>query len=80
MLPGFLPQLSCPVVMIHSPGFGIPGAAQLQICHYGQCDCCDDQGIMNIYHDLDIRCHGAVRSWEEEYDESVYCLATDKVN
>ena len=29
MLPGFLPQLSCPVVMIHSPGFGIPGVAQL---------------------------------------------------
>jgi len=28
----------------------------------------------------DTRCRGAVRSWEEEYDESVYCLATDKVN
>ena len=25
------------------------------------------------------RCRGAVRSWEEEYDESVYCLATDRV-
>ena len=29
MLPGFLPQLSCPVVMIHSPGFGTLGAEQL---------------------------------------------------
>jgi len=28
----------------------------------------------------DTRCCSAVRSWEEEYDESVYCLATDKVN
>jgi len=28
----------------------------------------------------DTRCRSAVRSWEEEYDESVYCLATDKVN
>ena len=27
----------------------------------------------------DTRCRSAVRSWEEEYDESVYCLATDKV-
>ena len=42
---------------------------------------CDDQDVMSIHiHDLDIRCRGAVRSWEEEYDESVYCLATDKVN
>ena len=28
----------------------------------------------------DTRCRSAVRSWEEEYDESVYCLATDKVS
>jgi len=28
----------------------------------------------------DTRCRDAVRAWEEEYDESVYCLATDKVN
>ena len=28
----------------------------------------------------DTRCRAAVRSWEEEYDESVYCLATDKVS
>jgi F-box/WD-40 domain protein 4 len=29
----------------------------------------------------DMRCPtGAVRAWEEEYDESVYCLATDRVN
>lgn len=28
----------------------------------------------------DTRCREAVRAWEEEYDESVYCLATDKLN
>lgn len=28
----------------------------------------------------DTRCGGAVQAWEEEYDESVYCLATDRVN
>jgi len=28
----------------------------------------------------DTRCGTYVRSWEEPYDESVYCLATDRVN
>ena len=28
----------------------------------------------------DTRCGGHVRTWEEPYDESVYCLATDHVN
>jgi WD40 repeat protein len=28
----------------------------------------------------DTRCRTYVRSWEEPFDESVYCLATDKVN
>lgn len=28
----------------------------------------------------DTRCGGAVRAWEEPFDEAVYCLATDKVN
>jgi len=28
----------------------------------------------------DTRCRTFVRSWEEPFDESVYCLATDKVN
>ena len=28
----------------------------------------------------DTRCRTYVRSWEEPFDESVYCLASDKVN
>ena len=28
----------------------------------------------------DTRCGGHVRAWEEPHDESVYCLATDRVN